>query len=235
VVNTSIPDPAASTLHRFYGAGRVVGKKYGRQYRGYGADHQVQLTAQASRSSQPLQVTFSGSASSPDLALQLRATFPLTGKIDVLVPGTKEVVGVVTRSRKFYDRHERLLGRFTDAMSWKEHLGETLIDAAGQIIFGGADGQPSPGSDRFALTVDKRTVGSLTREQLPFFPDPPRRPRFPRVERVLQHLLPRKVGKALFGVTPPVGWRLEVFDPTAITDWRLLWCAALMTAELRNW
>jgi hypothetical protein len=235
-VSASLPGTiTAGTLHRFYGAGRVVGRKYGRWYRCYAADDQVRLTAQAFRSSQPLQVYLSGNDSRPDLTLKLRRTFPLTGKIDVLDGTTQTLVGVVTRGRKFLDADERLLGRFHDAKSWKEHLAESLIDAAGQMIFGGGDGHVPPGSDRFALVMDKRTVGSLTREQLPFFPDPPRRPRFPRTERILQRLLPRNLGRAIFALTPPVGWRLDIFEPAAVADWRLLWCAALMTVELRNW
>ena len=236
MVSASIPDPTkAERLHRFYGKGRVVGKKHGRWYRGYGADEQVRWTAQAFRSSQPLTVYLSGDDTRPDLILKLRGSFPLTGKIDVRDATTKALAGVVTRGRKFYDAEERLLGRFDDARSWKEHMGETLIDAAGQLIFGGSEAHSGPGSDRFVLTVEKRTVGSLTREQLPFFPDPPRRPRFPRAERVLKHLLPRNIGRALLDITPPVGWRLEILEPAAVRDWRLLWCAALMTVELRNW
>ena len=175
-------------------------------------------------------------AEQPDLILKLRPSFPLTGKIDVLDARDRSLKGVVTRGRKMYDHTEALIGKFVDTRTWKEHLGESVIDAVGGIIFGNGDAPAnSDGANSFVLMLDKTPGGALHREQLPFFPDPPRRTKPRPSAKVFKKILPKNIGSALFDITPPAGWKLIVAGQSPIKDSIVLLCGALMTIEISRW
>lgn len=93
----------------------------------------------------------------------------------------------------------------------------------------------SDGAGRFLLVADKKTIGAVSRQRLPFFPDPPKRTEPRPIIKAFEKILPEKIGRALFDVSPPLGWKLEVALPAAIDDPMLLLCAALMTIDIRCW
>ena len=181
-------------------------------------------------------VFLSEGAPSPDLILKLRKSFPVTGKIDLIDNRNGGTKGVVTRGRKVYDASESLLARFVDPRSWKAHLGESVIDAVGNLVFSGGDApSQTDGADRFVLVADQTVIGGLSRERLPFFPDPPKRTKPRPMGKVLKKVLPKTVGRALFDITPPLGWKFDVVRDDDFDDTLLLLCAALMVVDIRRW
>lgn len=228
--HTTLPHPSGK-------AGKSASGYHYRCYRGDGES--LLFSSHNYRSGHVGNVFFTDREESrPDYILKLRPSFPLTGKIDLLEAQSNALHGVVTRGRRFFDGNEQLLGGFKDTRTWKDHLGESAVDAIGNLIFGGADGasadSPSGGT-HFVLLSQKRPIGALVREQLPFFPDPPNRTERGAVGKALRKILPDNIGKALIDITPPVGWRLEIRDPADITHPTLLLCAALMVIELSRW
>jgi hypothetical protein len=228
--HTSLPHPSGK-------AGKSASGYHYRCYRGDGDS--LLFSSHNYRSGQVGKLFFTDREESrPDYLLKMRPSFPLTGKIDLLEAQSKALQGVVTRGRKFFDGNEKLLGEFKDTRTWKDHLGESAVDAIGNLIFGGADNASADsqsGGTRFVLLCQNRPIGSLVREQLPFFPDPPTRTERGAVGKALRKILPENIGKALIDITPPVGWRLEVRDPVDVTHPILLLCAALMVIELSRW
>ena len=55
------------------------------------------------------------------------------------------------------------------------------------------------------------------------------------IGKAFKKRLPSKIGRALFDISPPLVWKLEVAQPAAIDDSMLLLCAALMTIGIRRW
>jgi hypothetical protein len=235
VADAETRDPQPVAVFRFYGKCRVVEGKSAEYYRCYDGSHQVSFSAFAYRSSRPASVFLSGDESRPDQLIKLRKMFPFSGKIDVLDAQTKTPVGLLTRSRKIFDKQERLLGRFHDPTTWKEHLAEGAVDAIGQLIFGGPDNHGGASTSSYALSVDSKTVGVLKREVLPFFPDPPSRDGPTIGGKILRTILPKKLIDPIIGVSPPLGWTLEIHDTSSIAEMNLILLGAMMTIELRRW
>ena len=170
----------------------------------------------------------------PNLVIKLRKSFAISGKVDVRNFKTNELQGIVTRGRKFYDADENRLGRFVDSRSWKESFGESAFDAIGQLIFGNVDA-PGGGLSRFGLIINEQPAGYLDRQQLPFFPDPPRRSKPHRVGSLMKKVLPENLGSALFDITPPTGWALAVKSEMSPEDTNLLLLSTLMVIEINSW
>jgi len=167
--------------------------------------------------------------------LKLRGSFPLTGKIDLIDCRTKALCGIVTRGRKVYDREERLICRFTDTRTWRDHLGGSAVDIAGSILFGDDGAPTASGGTSFVLEHQGAAAGALARKQLPFFPDPPKRTEPGRVGKLMKKVLPTNLGQALIDITPPVGWRLEIGAGIEESQRFLILCGALMTIEIQRW
>ena len=170
----------------------------------------------------------------PDIEIKLRKSFALSGKVDIRDSRTSELKGTVTRGRKFYDADANRLGRFVDSRSWKESFGESAFDAIGQLIFGNVDA-PGGGLSRFGLIMSEQPAGYLDRQQLPFFPDPPRRTQPHRVGSLMKKVLPENLGSALFDVTPPTGWTLAIKPELMPEDANLLLLSTLMVIEINSW
>ena len=209
--------------------------KSGRHYRCY-RDSEESLIFQSFnfRTGTAGYVFFGDPGEPPNRVIKLRKSFPISGKMDVRDFNTHELLGVITRGRKFYDAGETRIGRFVDPRSWKELFGESAVDAIGQLIFGNVDA-PGGGLSRFGLVIDEKPAGYLDRQRLPFFPDPPRRTEPHRAGAVFKKVLPQKLGSALFDITPPTGWKLAVKPEMMPKDLDLLLLGTLMVIELNNW
>jgi len=211
--------------------------KAGYYYRCFSApDYSLLFSSYNFRSGKAGYLFFREEETLPDVIIQLRKSFPLTGKIDIVDNVRKPLNGVVTRRRKFYDHNEQLIGRFADATSWKEHFGESAFDALGQLIFslGDTDSMGSS-SNKFGLILGGQPAGQLSRKELPFYPDPPKRTGPTATGKMMKKFLPQKIGSALFDNTPPSGWRLEIYKVPMPKDINLLLIATLMTIEINRW
>lgn len=176
-------------------------------------------------------------AAPSDYTLRMRASFPISGKVDVWNEKKNQMIGIVTRGRKIYDASENLIGKFIDPRSWKEHFGESMVDFVGELVFGGGDSGHggSDGANAFILSKNKVPLGKLVREQLPFFPDPPRKTEPGRTGKMLKKILPKNIGSAIFDITPPTGWKLELVKDISGTDRMLILLGTLMTVDIRRW
>ena len=179
-------------------------------------------------------VFFKDPTGEPDHVIKLRRSFPISGKVDLRIFPTNELKGIVTRGRKFYDAEENRIGRFVDARSWKESFGESTFDAIGQLIFGNVDA-PGGGLSSFGLIINEEPAGYLNRQQLPFFPDPPRRSEPHRLGSIMKKVLPENLGSAIFDITPPTGWQLAIKPEKMLGDESLLLLSTLMVIEINSW
>ena len=172
----------------------------------------------------------------PDFLLKQRPTFPMTGKMDLRCAADDHMMGIVTRSRKFFNTREELLGQFTDARSWKERFGESSVDVLSQVVLGTGDQMPPGGhSDRFGLIVGKQPAGSMIYERLPFYPDPPKSEEPGQLAGFVKKVLPSKLERHLFDKRPPRGWKLSVLPDLVPENPLLMLATAIMTLEINRW
>jgi len=193
-----------------------------------------QFTATAFRV--PGRITING-ATAPDRPIvraKPRRSFPLTGRYDVFAGDEDELLGVVTRSGRFYDAQGHNLGRFRDARTWKEHLGEGVVTAMVEgIIAGDSASGDARGPDGYLITIGDERAGTLARERVPFEAEfAEARPG--RLALALRRILPKRAGDALFERRPPYAWRLEVGDTAGVSDLLLL-TAAVLAIEIALW
>lgn len=167
--------------------------------------------------------------------LKLRGSFPLTGKIDLIDTAGGTLCGVITRGGKVFDPDDQLICGFSDTRSWRDHLREGAVDTIGSLIFGSEGDTTASGATKMMLMYQGKSAGVLVRQQLPFFPDPPRRTGPGGAGRLLKKILPEKLGSALIDITPPSGWRLEIGTSIAQSHRLLVLCGALMTIEIQRW
>lgn len=214
--------------------GKTKGGKYYRCYKG--SEKVIEFCSFNFRTGTAAFIFNSCSPTTPDYSLRLKKTFPVTGKIDLIEYRTKRHLGQVTRGGKCLDAKGNLVARFIDPTSWKDHFGESAMDIFTQVAFG-ADSTDAPGGgpNQFGLIYGDLPAGSLVREQLPFFPDPPRRSEPSKVRKVLKKVLPKKFGSALFDISPPSGWKLSLTEKIDPKDSNLLLYCGLMTIEIRSW
>lgn len=240
-----LDSPACEAIYYFYGKHAMLPAPKGRsgktvsgyRYRCYKDGQEKPLFYSHNfRKGHAGSIFFSAEDDPPDLILKLRKSFPISGKIDLVDPRDNGCKGVVTRGHKLYDRSENYIARFRDRRRWKEHIGESVIDAVGNMILGGdSTAAPGGGASDLVLLADKKAVGTLSREALPFFPDPPSRTEPGKAGKLLKKVLPKNIGRALIDITPPLGWKLAIYDASPFTEETLLLCGALMTIEIERW
>lgn len=174
----------------------------------------------------------------PDRAIVLakpHRLFPLTGRYDVFAGGDGTLLGVITRSGRFYNADGRKLGRFYDARTWKDHIGEGVFTVVVEGIIGG-DGASTDarGADAYRIMIGDALSGTLGRERVPFEVDaaPARQPH--RLTQTLRRILPKRAKDALFERRPPYAWKLDVADAGGVPDLLLL-TAAILAIEIALW
>ncbi len=212
---------------------KVEGKS-SQRYRCFDATENLELTANAFRSSRPTSVYFKDEEEA-DVEMQIRKSFPFTGKIDIRDARSGSLLGVTTRSRKFFDADGNKIGEFHDSTTWREHLGESLADFIDQVVFDSGPSHTSNASTGYVYFAEKKPAATLVRQTLPFFPESPKRTEPHPVGKALKKVLPKNLGSALFDITPPLGWKLEILDTEKLPDLKLMLCATLMTLEVRRW
>jgi hypothetical protein len=169
----------------------------------------------------------------PRLLLRRRISFPLTGRYDLFELPSRERLGVLNRSGRFRDARGRVVGRFRDARTLRDHLGEGAFEMAFELLLG--DGQSEAtgsGPTGFVLLLDGRPAGALSQSRLPFHPSPPPEVELGPARRALRSVLP---GDALFERRPPMGWRLALVPDAPVVDSSLLVSAALLAIEISRW
>ncbi len=160
---------------------------------------------------------------------QLRKTFAYSGKIDVTHPDGS-TLAIVTRSRKVLDPNENELLRLQDPSTWKENLAESLVDAIGNALFEGGETSGGSSPRKYLILRGKSPCGSLTREPLPFFPEPPRKPG--RLQKLAKKILPKRFGET----KPPHAWclRYSLSQAPELPD-SILINAIPLLLELHRW
>jgi hypothetical protein len=103
------------------------------------------------------------------------------------------------------------------------------------LILGDPSTDNGSNPSRYVLTIEKQTVGLLSRDALPFFPDPPPKNGPSLAGRIMRTILPKKLIDPMIGVSPPIGWKFAIYDQSPITDLNLILLGAMMTIELRRW
>ena len=176
-------------------------------------------------------------ATAPDRPIVLakpRRTFPLTGRYDVFAGDEDQLLGVVSRSGRFYDARGHQLGRLADARTWKEHIGEGVLAALVEgLIAGESASGEARGADAYLITIGDQRAGTLARERLPFEGEVAEAPPGP-LARALRRILPKRAGDALFERRPPYAWKLDVANTAGVPDLLLL-TAAILAIEIALW
>lgn len=160
---------------------------------------------------------------------QLRSNFAFSGKIDSLTSDSKPI-GIVTRRLEILDPDEKPLLHLQDPSSWKENLAESLVDALGNALLSGDNTSGSSSRSKYLLVCENSPCGTLTRERLPFFPEPPREPG--AIKKFAAKLLPKHFAKR----QPPLAWHLNYDLPEylQIPDYTLI-NSITMLIELLRW
>lgn len=210
------------------------GGKPGRDYRIHAPDGTLRWIAHARRAPGPFDVFLPDAPDTPVLRGRPRRSFPLTGRYDVLGPAG-ERLGVVTRSGRFFDADRTRLGRFRDARSMREHVGEGVLTMVVEgIIAGESAAGIGPGASAYVVTLENGLPpGRLARERLPFTPDdePVREPG--RLARGIRRVLPRRAADKLLE-RGSHGWILELPD-TGDLSHPLLLAGAILAIEIALW
>jgi hypothetical protein len=174
----------------------------------------------------------------PDRAIihaKPRRSFPLTGRYDVFDGSDEELLGVITRSGRFYDAGGRKLGRFCDARTWKEHVSEGVFTVMVEgIIAGDSSSTNARGADAYQIMIGDAGVGTLGRERVPFEVDAAREQPPRRLAQTVRRILPKRAGDALFERRPPHAWKLDVAAAAGVPDMLLL-TAAILAIEIALW
>ena len=222
------------TLWMRHRSGMREGKR-GRQWRILDADGALRYGAFARRVPGPIDVWERDDESRLVVLGRPRKSFPVTGRYDVRLPGG-ENIGVAGRGGHVRDADGQKLGRFHDARSLKQLMGEGLAEAAFNTLLGLADAASDAGTGAraFLLRLEGLPDGKLLRQRMPFVPEgePERKPN--RATNVLRKVLPRRTGDALLERKPPHGWLLEVPDTGTVPE-PLLLVAALLAIEVALW
>ena len=223
---------AALTLWLRTRSGTRAGKR-GREHDVFDGGAMLRWTAFARRVPGPMDVFAAADPETPVLRGRPRRSFPLTGRYDV-TDGTGAPLGVITRSGRFYDADGAKAGRFRDARSLKEHVGEGLLNMVVEgVIAGDAASGEGTGATAYALVLDGLPVGRLNHGRLPFLP-PGETIREPgRLRRGLARVMPGTSGRFL-DPGPPSGWHLDVPDRGPISE-ELLLAAAILAVEVALW
>lgn len=206
-----------------------------RAYEIQDARGEPRFTATAFRVPGRIIVFAAGVSGDPIILAKPRRSFPLTGRYDVFTGEGNELLGVITRSGRFYDARGHKLGRFYDARTWKEHAGEGLFTVLVEgMIAGEAGSTDARGANAYHLTIGNARAGTLGRERVPFEVDatPGREPH--RLARTLRRILPRRAGDWLFEHRPPYAWKLDVANSAGVPDLLLL-AAAILAIEIARW
>jgi len=163
-----------------------------------------------------------------------RKNYVVNGRTDFQCLETDNLIGSYSRIGRVYDSSDRKIGRWCDARKWTEEFKENLIDALANAVFGGGDAPvgANPG-DVQILSDGKAVLAVLQREQMPFFPDPPKSMEPSKVAKLASRVIPGKLGKSLGEVTPPSGWKLSVFQ--FLESMELLRYVALTHLEFMRW
>lgn len=164
------------------------------------------------------------------LRLSRRRMFPLTGRVDILLP-TGAPVGAVFRSGRCSDEHARERVRFRDARSLRERASEGLLQAAFDAMMGGEGDTLGPGPSGYVCVVGDRAIGALAVGRVPF-PEAPEPPS--RIRTLTGKLLPQRVQRTLAAAGARRGWCLQ-FDELPAADPLLIIGAALFMVEISKW
>jgi hypothetical protein len=214
----------------------VVDGKRCREHRVFSDEGSPLLAGRAYLMGRDFRVAASALDGQPRLLLRRRISFPLTGRYDLFELPSRERLGFLNRSGRFRDAHGRVVGRFRDARTLRDHLGEGAFEIAFELLLG--DGQSEAtgsGPTGFVLLLDGKPAGALSQARLPFYPSPPPETEPGPARRALRSVLPRRLGEALFERRPPVGWRLALASDAPPVDARLLVGAALLAIEISRW
>ncbi len=224
--------PAKLWLRNRYG--RVDGKPC-RDYEVFNDDATPILGARAFRVPGRMIIHAHGAIDRPVLLARPRLSFPFTGKYDAFAAEGGPRIGILSRNGRFRDGRGRLLGRFRDARSWKEHLTEGVGTAVLEILITGESGvSDGPDARGFVLFLGNRPAGALARRRMPFHTEPEAAQRQSRLAPI-RRFLPRKLGDRLFARRPASGWRLELDDSGGETDRRIVLAAAILAIEIALW
>lgn len=208
-----------------------VDGKYGRLYCVYAENDELVAMGRGLGSKGPVIVRFGEDLEAPDFLMKMRKSFVFSGKVDVF-DAEGQCVGAVGRNGEIFDGEDTLIGRFVSKSSWKDVLGEGMVDLGAQVLLG-ADSSSGEGNaaDQFVLVVDKRPVGTFCRKRLGFYPDPLKVSEPGIVGKLLRTALP----KGFFERKPPMGWFLDLCEASGLGDRRPLLCCAIMYLEIRSW
>ena len=172
----------------------------------------------------------------PRLLLRRRLLFPLSGRYDLFELPSGERLGFLNRSGRFRDARGHVVGRFRDARTLRDHLGEGAFEIAFEVLLGDGQSDATASSPTgFVLLLDGKPCGALSQARLPFHLSHPNEEELGPARRALRRVLPRRLGDALFERRPPRGWRLALAPDAPAVDSRLLVGAALLAIEISRW
>ena len=197
-------------------------------------DGEVRFTASAARVPGPITVWSADTTAHEIVRGRPRRSFPLTGRYDVIAPPDTRL-GVITRLGRIYDAAGARVGRYRDARSLKEHVGEGVLTLVMESLIAGDAAAGNPGGPYgYVLVRDGHAPGRLARARLPFeaTETPAREPG--RVAGALRRVLPRRASEAIFQRGETHGWVLDVPDAGGIAE-PLLLTSALLAIEIALW
>jgi hypothetical protein len=200
-VTTPEPNPEVVAAYYFVSDYQMHQGKACHHHRVFDPDATPLAEGRLTNGFKPSPISLRCNLDEPCSFLQMRKTFPLTGKVDLVDAQDGKLLGVATRGYKLLDTEEEEWARFQSPGELEKWLHVSMVELAAAIVLDD-DGTSGGGSAsaRFALTSRNGVLGKLERTRLPFFPDPPPSREPGAVRQALTRLLP-----AVFERMPPWG------------------------------
>ncbi len=169
-----------------------------------------------------------------ETVLRRRRLFPLTGRVDIVDAATGAALGRTGRGGVVRDADDRELGRFRDARTARDFLGEGLFDLFGAILTGGDGSSSTPsGATGYVWRVAGRPRGRLYRAPWPFAGAEASMVAHER-RSWLARLVPERLARLLRRVGHDPTWVLEL-EGVGAAEQRLVLAAAVFAIELSHW
>lgn len=213
------------------------GSAYFELYRCYGLNQQVLFSVRAISLGKPFSVFNGEEKSHPIAEMRNSKGYLFNGKTLIHDLKTRFPLGCYVRTGSVIDGRDRKIGRWRDARSWSDEFKGNLIDALANALLGSGDVSSGANpSDTHIFSIGKDIIATLQREQMSFFPDPPKSMEPGRLAKIASKVIPGRLGKSLGEVTPPYGWTLKIHKkPADDQQMKLIQYGAVLRIEFLRW
>lgn len=215
----------------FYNKRGHEGSSFFEWYRCFDEGQAILFSARADRFGKPMPVI---EEERTVVEIRNRKGYLVNGRTDIQCQDTGQLLGSYSRLGQVCDAANQKIGRWRDGRKWSEEFKENLIDAIGNALLGSGDVPGGVNASRtHLLSRGKEVLAVLRREQLPFFPDPPKSMQPGMFAKLASRIIPGQLGKSLGEVTPPYGWTLSILESSS--DRSLVRYSALIHLEFLRW